>query len=51
MKAFVKAPIKPIYQRPTDNYIGPPIFDLLNIDRYTYFHRYFGVLVYSVVCS
>jgi len=29
----------------TDRYIGPPIFDLVNIGRYTNFHRNFGVLV------
>jgi len=28
-----------------------PIFDLLNINRYTNFHRYFGVLIYSTICA
>jgi len=28
-----------------------PIFDLLNIGRYTNFHRYFGVFFYSTLCT
>jgi len=35
----------------TDRYIGLPICEILNIGRYTNLYRYFGVLVYSTVCT
>jgi len=35
----------------TDQYIDPPIFDLLNIGRYANFYRCFDVLVFIPDCT